>query len=396
MLSLPLEPHVGARLLARAIRLAYSPDQPRDETGKWSSTGADIAKATAALRDLSPHPDATLAAHGYRANPLNVVGSPSAKAAWTDKKDEIEGLFAGQSFGELLARGVKEEVAIDSLSSYQTWTNGHSIEHHLATSDWLDRPAAVVVAHGGRDWVVDGNNRLSVLRAGGAAKARVLRINPTKGNVRAAEGLNPTLGLLLSRDPERWFQDPEPGEGGSLRAAYDPNQPRDDQGQWTDTGASALSEEHTNALEAYADFSMQMNSDLREGKGDKHEGSAKLLDEAINVAEPLPAYKTYYRGGPRSVYGTLKHGDIFEDKAFVSVSKSREVGETFLGITGGDDILVEIETSRGSKGIDVNKTLGNRSPYPDQEEIVLARGTKFRVVSANKNLVKVQIYRRTL
>jgi RimJ/RimL family protein N-acetyltransferase len=185
---------------------AWSPDQPRDDAGRWTD-GGDPALAQAGVRALAAHPDAALAAHGYRANPLAQEGGPSDKAAWTGAKERVESaLLKEGAFSALLAQGTEETVAIDSLRSYQTWTNGHSLEHHLQDGangrgyhDWRDKPAGVVYRHEGTDWVIDGNNRLAVLKLGGASKARVVRI----------------------------------GAKASVRAAFDPEQPRDESGRWT-------------------------------------------------------------------------------------------------------------------------------------------------------------------
>lgn len=191
---------------------AWSPDQARDDYGRWTS-GGDPAQAEAGVRALSAHADPLLAAHGYRANPLAQEGGPSEKVAWTGAKERVESALVKEgAFPELLARGTEETVGIDSLRSYQTWTNGHSLEHHLQNGangrgyhDWRDRPAGVVYRHEGTDWVIDGNNRLAVLKLGGAATARVVRIGG-KASVRAAaEGF---VDYRPSRDPEDWFQAP--------------------------------------------------------------------------------------------------------------------------------------------------------------------------------------------
>lgn len=48
---------------------------------------------------------------------------------------------------------------------------------------------------------------------------------------------------------------------------------------------------------------------------------------------------------------------------FVSTSKKRDIAEAFAGKNG---YVYKIQTDRG---IDVNKVLGEKSPYPEQSEI---------------------------
>lgn len=334
------------------MRLAYSPDQSRDESGKWSSTGADLAKATAALKDLPAHADATLAAHGYRANPLNVVGSPSAKAAWTDKKDEIEGIFAGQSFGELLAHGAEETVAIDSLASYQTWTNAHSIEHHLATIDWLDRPAAVVVEHGGRDWIVDGNNRLSVLRAGGATRARVVRVRPKQ-----------------------------------MRAAYDPDQPRDETGKWTYKGTAEGVDVTTPVAQAVAAArtGRPLNVTLYRGVDPTDPGNRIPSQFAVGeYRSPFPEIAATYGEKVLEVETTLENPYVMDlgEKAYFQELKrefgTRDPGEiTRKLLAKGHDALIvrNVPANRGDVSMrdSIEVVVFKKAPRIAGESYLLSR-----------------------
>jgi hypothetical protein len=191
-----------------AIGLCYS------ESGELLRTAEDAGhefhgNQWTSNAGASPHADAKLAAHGYLTNPLQQAGGASPSPAWTGAKDVVEGSLAGQSFGALVASGRPETVSLDSLHSYQTWTRKDSLEHHAAGNynGWRDKPAAIVYAHEGKDWIIDGNNRLSVLKSEGATHAKVLRIE--KSSQRSASEFVQIGDYLFSRLPEEWFSDPD-------------------------------------------------------------------------------------------------------------------------------------------------------------------------------------------
>ncbi len=191
------------RLEAGLDLLEFNPSQPRDEEGRWTAIDA-----------LPKHPS-PLGDYGYVVNPLLQEGGPSDIPAWTGKKAAVEkALNDAGGFGALVARGVEEEVEIDSLRSYQTRLYPPTLRQVRRDGG----PRAVVFRHEGVDWIVDGNHRLTVEKLAGATRAKVLRVDPAY-KVRAAEGA-------------AW----EP----SGRFAWDPDQPRDERGRWVDAGVGGL------------------------------------------------------------------------------------------------------------------------------------------------------------
>lgn len=194
-----LAPRTAACLLATAVRrvrlrvsepraLEFNPDQPRDDAGRWVSD--------AAIDALPAHPDKHLAEYGYVASPLKQEGGPSEISAWTGAKTRVESAMRSHGgFAEQLPHATPDTVEIDSLRSYQTRLYGPTLKYHASKRDGHD---AVVFTHEGVDWIVDGNHRLAVKKLAGETHANVLRLH-----------------------------------GVPRAAAFNPDQPRDENGRWT-------------------------------------------------------------------------------------------------------------------------------------------------------------------
>ena len=88
---------------------------------------------------------------------------------------------------------------------------------------------------------------------------------------------------------------------------------------------------------------------------------------------------TLYRGlGGRhgeAIYNALA-GSQITDKAYTSTSKSKKMVDT--GDFGGG-YKAKITIPKGSKVLDVNKTLGKKSIHKHEKEVLLPRNAKFGV-----------------
>jgi len=125
-------------------------------------------------------------------------------------------------------------------------------------------------------------------------------------------------------------------------------------------------------------------------------GQIKILDKIIENAKPTPKPIVVFRG----IYGRhaeiikkLKKGDWYEDKGFVSTSLKRAVAEKDFAIEGGDvGVIIEIFVPQGSKTLiplAYQANPGGIQPY--ELEVILPRGSKFRVVSTSGNVIKVAL-----
>ncbi|MFQ6553051.1 enterotoxin A family protein [Aestuariibius insulae] len=82
--------------------------------------------------------------------------------------------------------------------------------------------------------------------------------------------------------------------------------------------------------------------------------------------------------------------------AYVSTSKSMDVANDFAtGYGTRDGYIYAVDT--GNKGIDVNKSLGSRSPFPTKQEIAIPSSVSpnqikgATPIDSNRNLVDYSI-----
>lgn len=188
-------------------------------------------------------------------------------------------------------------------------------------------------------------------------------------------------------------------------AKFDPAQPRDERGRWVEQGAyaglnpteivvkmrelhkksisSPLSNGESEVVLGYTEYSSgELNTYLRKGviePGAKAvaERQIETLDAAINrtsLPDDMTLFRKYGRAGKSTTTGLLamKEGDIFEDKGFISAT----VDPRSIPHQGND--MVEVRVPKGHKGLPAN----GYSADEGEHEIILPRGTKFRVTRA--------------
>lgn len=126
---------------------------------------------------------------------------------------------------------------------------------------------------------------------------------------------------------------------------------------------------------------LRINKALRDG--DTSDPSVKRLDSAVSKGKLGGG--TLYRGMTREAAkalfpgGSINAGDTISDKAFLSTSS--DVGEASARSLGG--VLLKIETTSGSTGLDLSSISRNES----EKETLLPRNAKLKVlgVKAPKN-----------
>lgn len=185
-------------------------------------------------------------------------------------------------------------------------------------------------------------------------------------------------------------------------ANFDPSQPRDSDGTWGDGGGSAeantISDNEKQALKVYTHAgSYPVNDYLRNGtlpqdskyanatpvrdEEDLH-GAIKGMDSAFDKAS-LDKDTTVFRGVDRNAWAKISQanvGDIIEDKGFASTSLAKVTSSSLSN-------YMKIKVPQGAKAIPLDGVVANRT----KGEILLARGTQFRVVSKTKNGMELEV-----
>jgi hypothetical protein len=152
---------------------------------------------------------------------------------------------------------------------------------------------------------------------------------------------------------------------------------------------ATLAPEEVTAIKAYKGGMFgEINGFLRTGEMpllsptpvSKIEGYIKNLDKAVRV--PVEKDIVVYRGG--KLMGGV--GSIITDKAFVSTSLVREKAEKFVSVKR-DKLLWEITVPKGAH---IGLPFGTA---PTEFEVLLQRGSQFRITGIEKNVVRAEMVR---
>jgi hypothetical protein len=155
-------------------------------------------------------------------------------------------------------------------------------------------------------------------------------------------------------------------------------------------------EEVTEAVTKYQEGSFMMNDELRQGTDISNltrmsQQMARGMDIAVKEHH-IPEGQKLYRGISRDNAPEFKVGSYVIDKGFVSTSKDSWQAESFVSDYEGPGktVLLEIRLPQGGvKALDMNKKIPDSS-YDYQQEVVLARGSRFYIES-NKMHQGVQL-----
>ena len=111
-----------------------------------------------------------------------------------------------------------------------------------------------------------------------------------------------------------------------------------------------------------------------------------VIDRDFDDAPTLPQTMILYRG-LHSEYSdelmdSYEVGDLFTDNAYASTTTDRTVAKNWVDDGSGEPRLVlEIVAPEGTQAINMNAYLGGYSQHSYEDEVLLDRGTTFRVIS---------------
>lgn len=146
-----------------------------------------------------------------------------------------------------------------------------------------------------------------------------------------------------------------------------------------------MSPREVEAMKNYSGAMYQdLNSRLRKGKG-ASKGDAEDLKQMDKVFERASTKEpiNVYRGVSPEMVAKLKPGATFTDGGFSSTTASRDIAEGYSSFGGPGGAVMEIKVPKGSKAVSLKDTSsfgGSSSSTRSEEEILLNRGGKFKVV----------------
>ena len=110
-----------------------------------------------------------------------------------------------------------------------------------------------------------------------------------------------------------------------------------------------------------------------------------LIDSALDKFELLDDV-IVYKGTYRDYFENYEVGDVFDIKCFYSTSFDEGVAEDFSTFFG-TDFMVEIKVPMGT----VSAYLGYNGAYENENELLLARGLKYRVLKIEAHRIFLEV-----
>ncbi len=214
------------------------------------------------------------------------------------------------------------------------------------------------------------------------------------------EGQPPFPGAVFNRTTHHW-EKPDGASGDAQPAAGTPRTDHSPEALKAAHKALAaqmpdLPEDHFEAMGDYTSgMYEEINASLREGRGaGKGAKVIPLIAAAIDSAPTLPEPVTVYRGIRLSaeqagaflgkVKAAQEAGEFISDPAFMSTSLNPAVATGFGSGRGTESSVVFQIAAR--KGLYLGESVGGTK----EMELVLQRGSKFRVVGVEGRTVKLE------
>jgi hypothetical protein len=166
-----------------------------------------------------------------------------------------------------------------------------------------------------------------------------------------------------------------------------------------DTALTAITEElgaaEKDALRVYSGGEFEdINAHFREGDavGPRLSGIISKMDSAFQSAS-LPSDTVVYRAidaeGWAAMQRSIAVGGVLEDKAYTSTSLSPKAMASFSSLMhrNGGAVSLEIHVPKGARAI----YMPSLSEHPEEKELLLNRGTKYRVVSKTPKKIVMEV-----
>ena len=180
---------------------------------------------------------------------------------------------------------------------------------------------------------------------------------------------------------------------------YDPNEARDQSGRWTSSGSSIgkilrgsqrapLTNGEKQAIQTYRDIGSAINEKLRRPDRSNNpwlnkidfDHTVKTLDGTFNkfsLSEDIKVYRIVPESVDRMI-SMKPNGTLITDRAFVSTTYDPNMIKNYLN-TNWDRKMIPFEIIV-PKGTKANTWLD----HDVDSEVLLARGTRFKIIGKNK------------
>jgi hypothetical protein len=162
-----------------------------------------------------------------------------------------------------------------------------------------------------------------------------------------------------------------------------------------------FSKEEHNRLDNYRDMAYSLVNKIERGDvsgvSDENIKKSKEISESVSksiskseIKQDIVAYRGIKPSGEvANFFKGLKVGDEYSDSAFISTSIDKSVADKFS--EGGVNLKILIP--KGSKGLPMQNVGSETSKdvYSNEYEVLLDKGSNFRVVSKENNQITVAL-----
>jgi hypothetical protein len=387
--------------------LKYSPAQPRDDQGQWTTGGLPTLPKVGGILDAIHRADGGFTYHAVTGDQPTTGFAlslhPDREAIMDDSQATVVALaqYAAKNWDLLKESG-------NFMGGWHNPDDGKvylDVSTVVKTAEEADRLAREAKQIAYFDLV----------------KGQSIKIGTRHAAKTDTASHGSTGRTTDTRRPDRPFQTVDgtgshargnrAGEADSFTTVlkFDPRQPRDEEGQWTTTGDPFAKEreqqERFTAVNGYVHGNFHwLNKVLRKEDeknfADDLKHQIQTLDRAM---QPLPQAETVHRVVRDAVIRGIEVGDVFEDRGYISTTRD----EGMLGVIRNDlgytslSLLthIKIEVPKGTGHLDVNKEMGDHpygNQYAHQQEVILPRGTHFEVVGKSEEKDALGVMRPVL
>ena len=299
------------RLDLSSFFLAFDENQPRDEQGQWAETGAGLATNAASKSQLAKaYPRLTTNTVDGRKTTRDVPNESSVESSLTNYE---------------VMPGIRE-VSMSQLWDGATMPKPYSVSESKRLNSLVEQirenkrvtPLIVVIDKDG-PYILEGGHRFDALKILGA-KSFPARV------VIDREGKDTSLSLAL----KPYF------------LAFDPSQPRDEQGQWAETGATGAGTKYS-AEDAKNLVSKIRSGDSRsknEGRPSGEPNTGPLVQKRIPLDLFKPDYVQFLREST-SPERIAKYIDAKIDTPIYAMPKRK--GDGWQVSDGGHRVIAAID-----------------------------------------------------
>lgn len=387
---------IGISLEALPPLAKYSPEQARDDQGRWTDGGSGLSGYDALVGMVTPSftRDERWAIGAYTAAGASRINQMlrGTQRPFSSEEEAINNQQVA-----LLDSAMAKSVVPRDMVVYR----GTSLANlGVKSGDDLVGATLIDKAYPSTSTMRDVALARSSMWGSFTKDGALIRINLPKGS----NALFPGGGeaeVILPRNTGLRITSYAPPKGGrdvydnmailtaelALVKKFDENQPRDDQGQWTDEGGGPIpiagmdvtptSKQQAAVLTYVSDdiynpgHAIALNGPLRAGSAltPAQQTAVSLLDGAMT---PLPATTTVYRGAEKDFAGLGATGLRYVDPGYISTTTDFEVAKEFATQAADTGVVYSIQVPKGTPVLDTSKFLPAK--VQGQREFILPHG----------------------